>query len=178
VSTTGRQRLDGTFKGIKRVFFSVEANDEGSIVHVSTNFALHGIAPSRDNRLQTLRRVRRTDTGTPFAAPLPPVKCQRTSGLPLDSMMSRNSAEEFIAGLLDSGVEYVFGLLIHLLNGQRDAKVGAAPSLAPTGATYHDLLGIAQDLARGGPNGGRIALTLFRNKVEELFPPPRKAALL
>jgi pyruvate dehydrogenase (quinone)/pyruvate oxidase len=50
------------------------------------------------------------------------------------------------------------------------------PPLPPR-VSLEQAVNVAQALARGEPNGGRIALTLFRNKVQELFPPSRKAAL-
>lgn len=81
---------------------------------------------------------------------------------------------------------------IHLLNGLYDAKLDHAPVLAITGQTYHDLIGtqypvvdpfeppmparvkpkqalrMAESLARGELNRGRIALTLFRDKISDL----------
>ena len=39
----------------------------------------------------------------------------------------------------------------------------------PARVKLEDALHMGESLARGEPNRGRIALTLFRNKVRELF---------
>lgn len=45
----------------------------------------------------------------------------------------------------------------------------------PPGVRVPQAINMAQVLTHGEPNAGRIALTIFRNKVREFCPPAEKA---
>src|SRR5918992_429285 len=107
--------------------------------------------------------------------------------------MAETAADVLIENILDWGVDTVFGLPGDGINGIMEALrteeirptleraiSSNKPSLVevvvdpfeppmPPKVTIKQALHFAEALAKGQPHGGRIALTLFRDKLNELL---------
>jgi thiamine pyrophosphate-dependent acetolactate synthase large subunit-like protein len=94
--------------------------------------------------------------------------------------MARTAAGVLADRLIDWGVRVFFGLPGDGINGIMEAMMLAdGPALVeaivdpfeppmPPRVTAKQALHMAESLARGEPHRGRIALTLFRDKVSDL----------
>jgi hypothetical protein len=71
VGAARREGLNRALERIEGVLFAVKADHKRPVINITTDFALHDFAPSRSKSVQTLRRVKKADPGTSFAARLP-----------------------------------------------------------------------------------------------------------
>jgi pyruvate dehydrogenase (quinone) len=98
--------------------------------------------------------------------------------------MAHTAADVLVEGLIDWGVDIVFGIPVERPEEIRPALERALSSSRPTivevvvdpfeppmpaKVSAEQALHLAEALAKGQPDGRKIALTIFRDKLSELL---------